>query len=68
MKWLKGVLLALLASLLVGLVIGTLLRWRLERSAWYIGSASAPWPLDVVNARAPILDARHHEQQIGKPV
>jgi len=68
MKWLKGVLLALLASLLVGLAIGTLLRWRLERSTWYIGSASAPGPLDVGNPRASILDTRHHEEQIGEPV
>lgn len=33
----KGVLLALLFSLLVGLVIGTVLRMRLERPIHYIG-------------------------------
>jgi hypothetical protein len=37
LKLLKGVLLALLFSLLVGLAIGTALRWRLERPTDYIG-------------------------------
>ena len=37
MKFVKGVLLALLFSLLVGLVIGTVLRMRLERPIHYIG-------------------------------
>ena len=37
MKFVKGVLLALLFSLLVGLVIGTALRMRLERPTHYIG-------------------------------
>ena len=37
MKLLKGVLLALLFSLLVGLAIGTAVRLRLERPTDYIG-------------------------------
>jgi hypothetical protein len=68
MKWLKGVLLALFLSLLLGLAIGTLLRLRLERSAYYLGSATAPEPLDIGDARPSVLDTRHHEEQIGKPV
>ena len=65
MKLLKGVLLALLFSMFVGLAIGTLLRLRLERSLYYIGSAIAPAPLDIGDTRPPILDTRHHEEQIG---
>jgi len=67
-KLLKGVLLALLFSLLVGLALGTLLRWRLERSHYYLGSAIAPPPLHIGDARAPVLDPRQHEEQIGQPV
>ena len=37
MKFLKGVLLALLFSLLVGFAIGTVLRLRLEQPIQYIG-------------------------------
>ena len=40
MKLLKGVLLALLFSLLVGFAIGTVLRLRLERPIFYIGELS----------------------------
>ena len=68
MKLLKGVLLALLASLVLGLAIGTALRLRLERGVTYIGSANAPHPLDVSDTRPSILDPRHHEEQIGKAV
>jgi hypothetical protein len=68
MKWIKSVLLALLVSLLLGLAIGTLLRLRLEQGVYYIGSAAAPEPLDVGDTGASILDARHHEEQIGEPV
>jgi hypothetical protein len=67
-KLLKSVLLALLFSLFVGLALGTLLRLRLERSVYYLGSAIAPAPLDVGDTRPPILDARHHEEQIGQAV
>ena len=68
MKLLKSVLLALLFSLFVGLAIGTLLRLRLERSVDYLGSAIASPPLDVGDTRPPVLDPRHHEEQIGQSV
>jgi len=67
-KLLKSVLLALLISLLVGLAIGTLLRLRLERSHYYLGSAIAPPPLHIGDARAPVLDPRQHEEQVGQSV
>ena len=68
MKLLKGVLLALLASLVLGLAIGTALRLRLERSVYYLGSAIAPHPLDISDTRPSILDTRHYEEQIGQAV
>ncbi len=68
MKLLKGVLLALLVSLVLGLAIGTALRLYLEQSVYYLGSAIAPHPLDVRDARPSILDTRHHEEQIGQAV
>jgi hypothetical protein len=67
-KLLKGVLLALLFSLVLGLAIGTALRLRLERSVYYLGSAAAPHPLDVGDTRPSILDTSHHEEQIGQAV
>jgi hypothetical protein len=67
-KLLKGVLLALLVSLVLGLAIGTALRLRLERSVYYLGSANAPHPLDVGDTRPSILDTRHYEEQIGQAV
>ena len=68
MKLLKGVLLALLFSLLLGLAIGTALRLRAEKSVYYLGSAIAPQPLDVGDTRPSILDTRHYEEQIGQAV
>ena len=65
---LKGVLLALLFSLALGLVIGTALRLRLEQSVYYLGSATAPHPLDVSDTRPSVLDTRHDEEQIGQAV
>ena len=65
LKILRSILLALLFALLVGIAIGTALRLRLERPVRYIGSAVAPLPLDVGHLRAPVLDPRHHEQQVG---
>ncbi len=59
------VLLAVLLSLFVGFVIGTILRARLERPVFYIGSAVAPHPLDISDSRPPIFDPRHYEEQIG---
>jgi hypothetical protein len=67
-KLLKGVLLALLFSLALGLAIGTALRLHLERSVYYLGSAVAPHPLDVCDTRPSILDTRHDEEQIGQAV
>ena len=61
----KRVLLALLASLLVGFAIGTALRLYLDRPTVYIGSAIAPLPLDIAAAGAPVLDPGHHEEQVG---
>ena len=68
MKLLKGVLLALLVSLVLGLAIGTALRLRLERSVYYLGSANAPHPLDVSDTRPSVFDTRHYEEQIGQAV
>ena len=65
LKALRGILWALLISLLVGFAVGTTLRLRLERPIRYIGSAIAPRPFDVGDPRAAVLDARHHEEQIG---
>jgi hypothetical protein len=67
-KWIKSVVYALLFSLLVGFAIGTVLRMRIERSVYLIGSAVASDPLDVGYPRTPILDARHHEEQIRQAV
>ena len=62
-------LLALLLSLLVGFLIGTWLRMRLERPVRYIGalpaSAPAPQPLHVLDPRATVLHPGHHEEQVG---
>ncbi len=68
MKLLKGVLLALLTSLVLGIAIGTALRLRVEQSVYYIGLAMAPHPLDVSDTRPSILDTRHYEKQIGQAV
>lgn len=67
MKWLRGFLLALAVSLLVGFAIGTVIRLRLERPTHYIGQQLPlpALPLDVLDVRSPVLDARHHEQQVG---
>jgi hypothetical protein len=67
-KLLKGVLLALLFSLALGLAIGTVLRLRLEQGVYYLGSATAPHPLDVSDTRPSVLDTRHDEEQIGQAV
>ena len=64
MKLIRSVLLALLFSLLFGFAIGLALRARLERRVEYLGSVSPAQPLDVGLACAPVLDARHHEEQV----
>ncbi len=65
MKAIRSVLLALLFSLVVGFVIGLVLRSRLERRVEYIGSVGPAGPFHVGDASAPVLYARHHEEQIG---
>jgi hypothetical protein len=71
----RSVLLALLASLVAGLVIGTVIRLRLEHTEqrYFIGarapeagsSVPARLPGDVVDVRAMVLHAGHHEEQVG---
>ena len=70
MKLVRTCLIALALSLALGLAIGTALRLRLERPTRYIGRALplAPQPLDVGDAGARVLDARHHEEQVGQAV
>ena len=65
MKTLRRLLWLLLLSLLVGLAIGTAIRLWLERPVYYLGSALPAVPLDLGHAGAPVLDARHHEEQVG---
>jgi hypothetical protein len=65
---LKGVLLALLVSLVSGLAIGTAQRFCGEQSVCDLGSATARHPFNVTDTRPSILDARHYEEQIGQAV
>ena len=76
MKVIRTVLLALLASLVLGLVIGTLIRIRLERPVVYFvgqiesitakpSAAAARAPGNVGYFHPTILDPRHHEEQVG---
>ena len=58
-------LLALLFALLFGVVVGTLLRQRLERPVRYLGSVPATLPLDVGYAGAMVLDPGHCKEQVG---
>jgi hypothetical protein len=48
LKLFRGILLALLASLLLGLVIGTVIRLRLERPVIYFVYQAAPAANDVL--------------------
>ncbi len=74
MKALRWILLYLLFSLLVGLVIGTIIRRRLEEPEIYIGSLRAhpaepsvgpTPPLDIGHAIAGVLEPGQYEEQIG---
>jgi hypothetical protein len=73
MKLLRGILMLLLGSLLAGLLIGTLIRLRLEQpTVYFVGRATIPLdgaatrrPGDIGNACPTVLDAGHHEEQIG---
>ena len=68
----RGVLLVLLLWFLLWLVIGTVIRLRMERPVRYIGrsggqrpsSALASLPLHLGHARAVVFDASHHEQKV----
>jgi hypothetical protein len=80
-KILRIVLLALLASFVGGLVIGTVIRLRLERPVVYFvgqngrtvqddssvvpSAAATRAPGDIGNVRPMVLDAGHHEEQVG---
>jgi hypothetical protein len=70
-RLLRALFWSLLLSLLFGLVVGTLIRRRIEQPRYYIGaieevrSATPAPPLHVPDSRAPVLDAGHHEEQIG---
>jgi hypothetical protein len=76
MTFLRSLLLALLFSLLLGLVIGTWLRLRMERPVRYFvttdavpdRSGVAASPLDLGDAAAVIVEAREHEEQIRKSI
>ena len=78
MKIVRGIFLALLASLVTGLVIGTAIRLRLERPVRYFVEAAMPStpevsaalltsspPRHIRNPGTPILDPRQHEEQVG---
>ena len=64
MKLLRSVMLALLFSLLVGFLIGLVLRSKLERRVEYLGSVAPAGPLDIGHAGPMVLDPRHHEEQV----
>lgn len=69
-KVLKSVGIALLLSLVSGLLIGTWLRMRLDRPTVILGATPArlapdALPLDVGLPGPLVRDARHHEQEIG---
>ena len=70
MKVLRLLLWSLIASALLGLAIGTLIRQKLEAPTRYIGllteeSALAPVPFHVADLGPPVLDTCHHEEQVG---
>ena len=63
--WCQGPVLLQALSLLVGFVIGLVLRARLDRRVEYIGLIAPAGPLHVGDPGAPVLDPRHHEEQVG---
>jgi hypothetical protein len=72
-KLIRMIVLALLGSLLAGVVIGTLIRRQIEPSERYIGRAPASsavpaGPLHVAHPGALVLLSREHEEEIGEPV
>jgi hypothetical protein len=75
-RTLRGVLLFLLLWFLLWLVIGSVIRIRMERPVRFIGraakdegsSAFAALPLHLGQACAVVLDASHHEQEVGQAV
>ncbi len=71
LRWIGRIFLALAFSFLLGIVIGTVLRAKLEQPVYYIGSAlfavpgRRPLPHYVAYPGASVLDPGDHEQQIG---
>ena len=73
---LRTVALALFFAFAIGFGVGTWLRCRMERTPAYIGAIpesldlglGAAFPLDVRHARASVLDARQHEEQVREPI
>jgi hypothetical protein len=64
MRWARLVLLALLLSLLTGLVIGTAIRLRMEQPTRYIGLAVPTDPGHVGDAGSAVLHPRQGEEQV----
>ena len=64
MKLTRMILLALGLSLLTGLVIGTLIRQRMERPTRYIGLAVPADPGHVGDAGPSVLHAGKGEEQV----
>jgi hypothetical protein len=55
----------LVLELIAAFALATALRIKLEEPTRYIGSALPASPDLVADARAPVLDARQHEEQIA---
>jgi len=78
-KLIRIIVMALLGSLLAGLVIGTLIRRQIERPERYIGrarpglhdlpaSAVPAGPLHITDPGAVVRLACQDEEQVGEPV
>jgi|GEM_PF-2321145 len=71
-RTLRGVVLVLLLWFLLWLVIGSVIRIRMERPVRFIGhagahdssSAFASLPLHLGQIRAAVFDASHHKQEV----
>jgi hypothetical protein len=60
----RWIWIALGVSLLTGLVIGTVIRQRMERPTRYIGLAVPPHPGHVGHAGPPVLHPCEGEEQV----
>ena len=78
MKLIRGILLALIASLIAGLLLGAFVRMRIEgepiryfvehrdSSGPPLAQLGSAWiPGNVRDSRSLVLGASHHEEQIG---